>query len=453
MLLVETNRYSMQKTGENANISAEEIRCFLGILILSGYSRVPSKRMYWENNADVNNILVSQAMRRNRFEQILRFFHCENNENFVPNTDKLWKIRPFIEKLKKNFSNYFIPKQSLSFDESMIKYFGKSSLKQFIRGKPIRFGYKAWSLNTSEGYLLDFEIYQGKSVSQDVEIEKIFGKAASPLIKMINSFHPSIKSLPFKFYFDNFFTNFDLLNFLRERGYGGTGTIRENRIPKDCPLQNTKSLKKNARGSFYHQISKEDAVLVCKWVDNSVVCVASNCHGVNPISEVRRFSKKDKKQIQVKRPNVIKEYNRCMGGTDRMDQNVNAYRIRIRNRKFYWPILTWLIDISINNAWIIYKKYIGNVSQLQFRRQIVLTYLQKYAIIPKGPGRPPSLKSLHGRVQEESRFDGLDHLVKKIPDGKRRRCAAQICSSSTRTICAKCNVGLCIDCFFLYHVT
>ena len=49
----------------------------------------------------------------------------------------------------------------MSIDEAMIPYFGKHSTKQFIRGKPIRFGYKMWVLTTPLGYVLLFESDQG----------------------------------------------------------------------------------------------------------------------------------------------------------------------------------------------------------------------------------------------------------------------------------------------------
>ena len=43
----------------------------------------------------------------------------------------------------------------------MIPYFDKRSAKQFIRGKPIGFGYKMWVLTTPLGNVLQFEAYQG----------------------------------------------------------------------------------------------------------------------------------------------------------------------------------------------------------------------------------------------------------------------------------------------------
>ena len=45
----------------------------------------------------------------------------------------------------------------------MIPYFGNHSFKIFIRGKPIRFGYKKWIFASSCDYPLKFETYVGAS--------------------------------------------------------------------------------------------------------------------------------------------------------------------------------------------------------------------------------------------------------------------------------------------------
>lgn len=444
LLVEESNKYALSKNCPNPYITSDEIKCFIGILIVSGYNELPSKRMYWDTKSDVRNDLVADAMRRNRFENILRFLHCVDNDNLNPN-DKLWKIRPVVDIIKRNCLEHYIPQQQLAYDESMVKYYGKHSCKQFIRGKPIRFGYKVWSLNSVQGYLVNFDIYQGKSLERNHLIHS-FGACAAPLVKMVQELPPHLKNLPFHFYFDNLFTSFPLLQFMRERGYGATGTIRENRIPRNCPLAKKASLQKKDRGYMTSVISRDDGVAVVKWVDNAVVCVASNTFGLHPISNARRYSQKEKKHITVTRPAIVTEYNKFMGGTDRMDQNLSQYRINIRNRKWYWCLFSWLIDVSVHNAWILCRS--RNITQLQFRRQIAQFYLTHYKTERK-TNRTQSQKSK--LVYNELQYDGFDHFVQKVPDGKRRRCAGVDCSSSGRTMCSKCDVGLCVDCFIKFH--
>lgn len=97
-------------------------------------------------------------MRRDRFFQIIKFIHCVDN-NEINTGDKVWKLRNLMKKLQTHRIDNFVPVQNINYDESMIKYFGRHSCKQFIRGKPIRFGYKMWCLNSTNGYLINFDIY------------------------------------------------------------------------------------------------------------------------------------------------------------------------------------------------------------------------------------------------------------------------------------------------------
>ncbi|KAF2891778.1 hypothetical protein ILUMI_14395 [Ignelater luminosus] len=83
-------------------------------------------------------------------------------------------------------------KQNLNFDECMVSYYGRHSRKQFIREKPIRLGYKMWCLNTPSGYLVNFDVYQGRNPTGNEDKEKNFGKAAAPLFQMLNKIRQSI---------------------------------------------------------------------------------------------------------------------------------------------------------------------------------------------------------------------------------------------------------------------
>lgn len=386
LFVSESNNYAVYKGGQNPNITLNEMKCFIGILLLTGYNSVPQRNLYWSYEKDVQNALVRTSMRRDRFIQIMSSLHCCDVSN-VDLNDKLYKLRPMIDILKENFHNHFIPQQNLSFDESMVKYFGRHSCKQFIRGKPIRFGYKVWCLNTENGYLLDFDIYTGKNSSDMTSYDKSFGKPAAVLARMIDII--PYNDLPYNFYFDNLFTSVNLLSHLKEKGYGGTGTIRINRVPKNCKLPTKESFRKEERGKFYGMKSIEDELMLIRWKDNSIVTIGSNIHGIEPTETVRRYSSADKNIINVKCPNAIVMYNKCMGGTDRMDEDINSYRIGLRGKKWYWPLLTWMIDTCMNNAWMIYKRVNDTkLSNLEFRRFVVKTYLSAYGTLPSSGGRP-----------------------------------------------------------------
>ncbi|KAG5899499.1 hypothetical protein JTB14_015209 [Gonioctena quinquepunctata] len=61
-LIEESSRYALFKNLPDPNISKGEMKCFIAILIVSGYVVLPGKKSYWESQGDMNNTLVSGAM-------------------------------------------------------------------------------------------------------------------------------------------------------------------------------------------------------------------------------------------------------------------------------------------------------------------------------------------------------------------------------------------------------
>ena len=57
----------------------------------------------------------------------------------------------------------------LSIDGSLVPYYGRHSCKMFIKGKPIRFGYRLWCLCGSDGYRYYLILYQGKDTTRNKE--------------------------------------------------------------------------------------------------------------------------------------------------------------------------------------------------------------------------------------------------------------------------------------------
>jgi len=74
------------------DVRTDDARMFLAILFTSGYVVLPARRMNWECSRDAQNEAIGQAMPRNRFEEILRYFHVDNNNNLDP-SDKYTKVK------------------------------------------------------------------------------------------------------------------------------------------------------------------------------------------------------------------------------------------------------------------------------------------------------------------------------------------------------------------------
>jgi len=100
-----------------------------------------------------------------------------------------------------------------------------------------------------------------------------------------------------------------------------------------CPLKEANQLKKECRETFDHRLDRKSGMLALRWNDNNVVTMLSNCFGVEPLTQARRWSAADKKHVQIPMPHMVAQYNCFMGGTDRMDQNIAKFRISIRIKK------------------------------------------------------------------------------------------------------------------------
>jgi len=175
----------------------------------------------------------------------------------------------------------------LSIDESMVPYFGRHSCKQFIRGKPIRFGYKLWCLNTNTGYLMQFEPYQ---VANTTPTLPGLGMGDS-VVDLLSELDMSLK---YHVYFDHLFTPLKLMDFLSKKGVEATGTIRANRVEK-CHVADLQQLSKLPHGSYDYRLDTANNVEVVRWHDNSIVTIASNHFGTEPVVKAKRWSSAKKR--------------------------------------------------------------------------------------------------------------------------------------------------------------
>nr|CAH7751981.1 unnamed protein product [Callosobruchus chinensis] len=256
---------------------------------------------------------------------------------------------------------------------------------------------------------------------------------------------PSWNNLNYHIFFDNLFTSLPLLLELKSRGLKGTGTIRENRLPKSCPIKSADKLRKEQRGSLDFASSVNNELTVCKWHDNNIVSIFSNNMKVLPTTQIKRFSRKEKKVIYVPQPNIIKKYNENMGGVDRADENISLYRVSIRGKKWYFPLLCHFVDMAEQNAWRIHKVNGGKLDHLGFRRIIATGILESF----KKRQLLQGCSKLSKHAHSYSRYDGMDHIMVVYQD-KQTRCAS--CHKKCNFLCQKCDIALHPkQCFLLYH--
>ena len=98
-------------------------------------------------------------MARNRFQILKSIIHfCDNSDCKKNNEDRGFKVRPLMSKIQESFIKFGVFEECLAVDEMIVRYYGHNSLKQFIRSKPIRLGYKLWAICGASGYCYNFDL-------------------------------------------------------------------------------------------------------------------------------------------------------------------------------------------------------------------------------------------------------------------------------------------------------
>ena len=142
------------------------------------------------------------------------------------------------------------------------------------------------------------------------------------------------KNQNFKVYFDNYFTFPELLSELKQWGVCAVGTIRQDRL-RGCSevLKSERQLKKKGRGSFCGTVDLNIGTTVIRWYDKKLIQLASIYAYTYPNDVVQRWSKKDKKYVEIPRPQIVVTNNARMGGVELFDMFQALYCLHHKCRK------------------------------------------------------------------------------------------------------------------------
>ena len=190
------------------------------------YHRLPAWKHYWNTSKDLHVLIISKCMPRNRFEEILKYLHCNDN-SIIPqdNKDKIYKIRPLANTLNRRFKVCYETTRRISIDESMILFKGRSSLKQYNPMKPIKRGYKLWCVADQNAYISTFEVYQGKNEELQEEFKE-FGLGERIVLSLSKPEWNKYKIV----YADNYFISINLMETLYLKKRLACGTIKSTRL-------------------------------------------------------------------------------------------------------------------------------------------------------------------------------------------------------------------------------
>jgi len=415
--------YIVSCTKVNGYISLDRLETFIGIITTTIINRRLSQRDYWSTDPLLRSEKIVSTMSRNEFEKIKLSikYSMPDDEN---NNDKVWRVRKMLNIFRKNIRQFGFFSTALSVDEMMIKYFGRNSLKQFIKSKPIRFGIKMWALCSAEGYLFDCDIYCGKQTNT-ANLLPNCAQGSRVVLQMLQQLLLNTtprKLSQYHIYFDNLFTSPDLLVHMKKIGLRATGTVRSDRVSEKNEID-----KKAAKGTYVVKHDKGSKLNFITIVDSKPVSILSTAAGVTPLSNVKRYDKTEKKKNDIQYPNAFTNYNKFMGGVDVHDQHCNRLLPIIRSKKWTWVIFIRMIQSSITNATVLYNMCNnGNkkVGMKEFALHISRNYLAK------------------------SR-NKKNHKLKT--DMSKKNCNKGKCAVRSNKICEDCNLHFCIQYFKKTH--
>ena len=136
----QTNLYAEQN-GRTFQTMPEEVRAFLGVNFMMAICKLPNIKCCWHADEYIGNGGIRNVLTRTRFLEILQSLHFADN-NTSDMSDKGYKLRTVINNLNKAFQAAMSDADQQSIDEHMTKFKGRNSCKQYIKNKPIKWGFK-----------------------------------------------------------------------------------------------------------------------------------------------------------------------------------------------------------------------------------------------------------------------------------------------------------------------
>ena len=104
--------------------------------------------------------------------------HFSNNNGAFPRGhpqhDRAFKVRWLIDYINKRYLAAVSPEKDHSIDEHMIKFKGRQIMRQYIKNKPTKWGFKMWyRCGSKSGFLYEMDMYTEKKLPSMVLVKAL----------------------------------------------------------------------------------------------------------------------------------------------------------------------------------------------------------------------------------------------------------------------------------------
>ena len=427
-------------------VDRTEFLKFLGLTLLTGIVNKPSIASFWSTMPLLYTPLFSQIMSRNRYQALLRFWHCNDNSKEPPRTspdrDRLYKIRPMVKELQDRFQSVYTPDKFVAIDESLLLWKGQLVFKQFIPLKRARFGIKLFNVCEDSGYTYKFHIYTGKE-DPSFQIQQHLPPDTAHLTateKIVVYMTDTLLEKGYHLFMDNWYSGPRLYQYMKTRKTVCCGTLRENRAPVEV-----RQLQVNQQEPV--KSLRSGPLLFVKWQSSKVVYMLTTMHKESMQQVERRGGQR------VTKPTCVVDYNSKMGAVDKADQMLQPYDATRKTTRWYKKVMTHLLQVALLNAYQVYKKHKGStIDFLGFQYQVISDLL--YTDNPAPQQDLPRCEDV-ARLSERHFPVNISEVVGKRSSGRKCKvCTSQGRRKESSFLCGQCpsKPALCVSpCFQVYH--
>ncbi|XP_041920753.1 piggyBac transposable element-derived protein 4-like [Alosa sapidissima] len=458
-IVINTNKYGQENHTKWKKITLKDLYSYLSMLIYSGFFKVTSMSDYWKMSELYTFSFPSTVMSCKKFSDIAGSIQLSDPKDDAANNkkkgtadyDRLCKIKPMYEEVRQSCKACYHPRQNIAVDERLVKSKARTGLKQYMKNKRRKWGFKFFVLaDSSNGYTWDFTVFEGKNHHRTGK-----GLGYDTVMDLVT---PKVLGTGYKLYVDNFYTSRTLFLDLLEKRIRACGTIRSNQLGP-LRLKSGQLDKKSPRGCI--RWIREGPIVFVQWKDTRDVLMCSTIHKAHGEDTIQRNMKDVEGQWAMNSiavPPAILDYNKNMGAVDHSDALISYYNVLHRTKRWYRSFFYHFVDIAVVNAFILHKELASAkgervMTQKKFRETLVLE-LRAAGTPNTAAQRAPLFHS--DNYPNACTIRGVSHMpVYFTPDSTqgRRRCV--LCHLKTPLGCSTCDKPLCFrherQCFNLWH--
>ncbi|XP_050967064.1 piggyBac transposable element-derived protein 4-like [Labeo rohita] len=455
-------------------ISLKDLKSYIGLVIYTGLLKCSLLTEYWRESRYFSPSFPAQVMSYQKFMTIGNTLHFSNTKEDEQNHSKkgtaayerLGKILPPYQLIRKACKTYFHPFQNLTIDERIVTPQCRTGLKA-MENKSSDRGYKLFALtDCSCGYTWDFFIHEGNSCASQNE-----GLSYESVMALVDE---NLLGSGYKLFVDKFYTSPTLFRDLLGKSIYACGPVLPTR--KGFPKISVNRLSKNATRGTMRWI-RDDDLLFVEWKDSQEVQMCSTFHKAYEGDTVQRKVKGDAHRtlVEVPIPAVVLDYNRNVGTVEPSNFITGHYRLLHKPKKWYQCVFYHLLDIAVENAFILHELVAETNKQKALTRKAFLEMLvlELTEMDAESESAPVSLaapvsSSLSTPVPalsttvsapptppESSLPEGSHRPKHFVPDSTVGRRKCKLCPMKTPVMCVTCEVPLCFlpkrDCFNQWH--